>query len=77
MIMGAHESIRPAVDDHGFYASQNSDHRTALALMAAKRIDVSPLVSDIVAPAEAPNAYKRLTNRDKGIMLIAFDWATS
>ncbi|MEM7030191.1 MAG: zinc-binding alcohol dehydrogenase [Chloroflexota bacterium] len=74
MIMGAHESIRPSVDDHGFYASRDSDHRTALALMAAKRIDVSPLVSDIVMPNDAAQAYERLTNREKGVMLIAFNW---
>lgn len=73
-IMGAHESIRPQVDDHGFFASRDSDHRTALALLAKKRINATPLISEVASPTEAAQIYKRLTEREAGLMLVAFDW---
>lgn len=74
MIMGAHESIRPQVDDHGFFASRNSDHRTALDLLAKKRIGATPLISEVASPSEAAQIYERLTKREAGLMLVAFDW---
>ena len=73
-IFGAHDSIRPAVDDHLFYATRHTDTQTALKLLATGRVQVEPIISDVVAPAEAPVAYERLTRRDEGLMLIEFDW---
>jgi 2-desacetyl-2-hydroxyethyl bacteriochlorophyllide A dehydrogenase len=73
-VIGAHASIRPALDDHLFYISHRTDTETVLKLMAGNRIQIGPLVSEVVPPTEAGKAYERLTRRDKGLMLIAFKW---
>jgi 2-desacetyl-2-hydroxyethyl bacteriochlorophyllide A dehydrogenase len=73
-IFGAHDSIRPAVDDHLFYRSQSADDSTVLKLMAAGRLQTRPLISDIVPAEEAASAYERLARRDEPLMLIVFRW---
>ena len=73
-VIGAHDAIRPAVDDHLFYVSQRTDEATVLKLLAGGRVQTQPLISDIMPPEEAPRAYDRLTRRDEPLMLIAFEW---
>jgi len=73
-VIGAHESIRPAVDDHLFYRSHRSDDETSLKLMAGSRIQIDPLVSDVVPAAEAARAYERLAKREEQLMLMVFKW---
>jgi 2-desacetyl-2-hydroxyethyl bacteriochlorophyllide A dehydrogenase len=73
-IFGAHDSIRPALDDHLFYQTQRTDDETVLKLMAGGRIQTGPLVSDVVSFEDAPEAYERLARRDEPLMLIAFKW---
>ena len=73
-VVGAHDSIRPAVDDHLFYQSHQSDVSTSLKLIASGRVQTAPLISDIVSPEEADRAYERLTARDEALMLIVFRW---
>jgi 2-desacetyl-2-hydroxyethyl bacteriochlorophyllide A dehydrogenase len=73
-IFGAHDAIRPAVDDHLFYVTRHIDTQTALKLLATGRVQVDPIISDVVTPADAASAYARLTRWDEELMLIVFDW---
>ncbi len=73
-IIGAHNAIRPARDDYLYYTSHSTDDETVLKLMAAGRIQINPLVSEVVPPAEAAQAYERLTARDEQLMLLVFKW---
>ena len=73
-VIGAHASIRAAVDDHLFYTSLRTDTETVLKLMASRRLQTGPLVSDVVSFEEADEAYQRLTRRDEELMLIVFRW---
>lgn len=73
-IFGAHDSIRPAQDDHLFYRTQRADDEIVLKLIAGGRIKTEPLVSDVVSFEDAPEAYERLAGRDEQLMLIAFRW---
>jgi 2-desacetyl-2-hydroxyethyl bacteriochlorophyllide A dehydrogenase len=73
-IIGAHDLIRPTLDDHLHYVSDQRDNDTVLKLLASDRIQTRPLVSDVVAVEEAAEAYERLTTRAEPLMLIAFKW---
>jgi 2-desacetyl-2-hydroxyethyl bacteriochlorophyllide A dehydrogenase len=73
-IFGAHNSIRPAVDDHQSFVSLDTDDRVGLKMLASGRVQTGPLISDVVSPEEAAEAYHRLTKRDEQLMLIAFEW---
>jgi 2-desacetyl-2-hydroxyethyl bacteriochlorophyllide A dehydrogenase len=73
-IIGAHDSIRPATDDHLSYTSQRTDDTVGLKLLAGGRIRTDSLLSDVVSPKEAAEAYWRLMDRDEQLMLIVFKW---
>lgn len=73
-VIGAHDSVRPAADDHLFYRTQHADDATVLKLLAGRRIQTGPLVSDIVPAGEAARAYERLARREEALMLIVFKW---
>jgi 2-desacetyl-2-hydroxyethyl bacteriochlorophyllide A dehydrogenase len=73
-IFGAHDSIRPALGDHQFFVSRGTDDRVGLDLLAGGRVQTSPLISDVVPPEEAAEAYDRLTKQEEPLMLIAFEW---
>lgn len=73
-ILGAHMINRPAVDRSPGLHPAKDDHRTVLELMAARRIDVSHLVGAWLAPDAAPSAYRRLQEREAGVLTLGFDW---
>lgn len=73
-IFGAHESNRTLTEDILHLATDRTDSLTVLKLMAAKRIQTGPLVSDVVSFEEADRAYERLASRDEELMTIALRW---
>ncbi|MEM7131502.1 MAG: zinc-binding alcohol dehydrogenase [Chloroflexota bacterium] len=73
-IFGAHESTRAASEDLFYLATDRTDSLTVLKLLATKRIQTAPLVSDIVSFEEADTAYERLANREEPLMTIALRW---
>jgi len=50
------------------------DYRTFLKLVAAKRLQVHPLISEIVSPETAPAVYARLAETKTPPLGIVFDW---
>lgn len=73
-LIGAHTFVRPKVDSyHGYWTAQD-DYRTLLALIAAKKLKVRPVISEVVSPACAPEIYKRLAEEKNPPLGIVFDW---
>ena len=72
-ILGAHELNR-AQDDSLLSKTDFQDEETALKLLVSKRLNLKPLISDVVKPQEAAEAYARLAARAEELMLIVFDW---
>lgn len=73
-IIGAHTGIVAQADDtHGLFTAA-SDQRTVLELLAAGRLDASPILSGFVTPDEAPKAFERLHARENGLMTLGIDW---
>ena len=73
-IIGAHESARAVGEDIGGYCTHRTDGRTALLLLAARRLTVQPLLSLELAASEGPAAYALLRSKQERLMTIALDW---
>jgi 2-desacetyl-2-hydroxyethyl bacteriochlorophyllide A dehydrogenase len=73
-VIGAHAMNRAKADNHLHFTTLQADDVTTLKLMAAGRVNVAPLISDIVSFEDAPQAYERLAGRDEELMLIVFRW---
>jgi len=74
-LIGAHTFVRPRVDSCPGYWTARDDHRTLLAFMAAGRIQVRPIISEIVSPESAPAIYSRLAEDKHPPLGIVFDWS--
>lgn len=74
VVIGAHNAIRPTADETQFYTTASTDARVSLELLAQRRIDVAPLISDVCPVDDAPAAYARLSDRNQPLMTIALRW---
>lgn len=73
-LIGAHDSIRPGDEDLPFWFTLQGDIRTVLEMLAAGRLNVSPLISGDVPANEAPSAYERLCDGSEQLMTLAICW---
>ena len=74
-LVGAHTFVRPKVDSYPGYWTTQDDFRTLLALIAARKLKVQPIISEIVSPESAPAIYKRLAEEKNPPLGIVFDWS--
>ena len=74
-LIGAHTFVRPKVDSRPGYWTTQDDCRTLLALIASKRLQVQPIISEIVSPEDAPAVYTRLADAKHPPLGIVFDWS--
>lgn len=73
-IIGAHNFVRPKLESYPHHWTHHDDCRAILDLMSAKKIRVSPMVSRVVDPKQAPAVYKQLCE-DKNFPLgTVFCW---
>jgi 2-desacetyl-2-hydroxyethyl bacteriochlorophyllide A dehydrogenase len=73
-LIGAHTSTRARCESSIGRWTEQDDYRTFLKLVAAKKMKVQPIISEIVSPEEAPRVYKRLAEEEKVPLGIVFDW---
>ncbi len=73
-LIGAHTATRPEHESRPGAWSEHDDYRTFLKLLAAGRIQVRPLISEVVSPAEAHEVYDCLCRTKNPPLGIAFDW---
>jgi 2-desacetyl-2-hydroxyethyl bacteriochlorophyllide A dehydrogenase len=73
-LIGAHTFVRPKVDSYPGYWTTRDDYRVLLNFIAAGRLQVKPIVSEIVSPGEAPAVYTRLAEEKQPPLGIVFDW---
>ncbi|MBL8994322.1 MAG: zinc-binding dehydrogenase [Spirochaetia bacterium] len=73
-LIGAHTSVRPLRDSRPGYWTEQDDYRTLLSLLAVKKFQVSPVISEVVSPEDAPEIYKRLADDKNPPLGIVFDW---
>ena len=73
-LIGAHISTTYRAAAAPGWWTQHDEQRTALRLLAAKRVDVAPLITHRFASADAAAAYKHLTRWDPGAIGMLIDW---
>lgn len=73
-LIGAHTMVRPRVDSYPGYWTARDDYRTLLAFLAAGRLQVRPIISEVVSPERAPDIYTRLAEEKRPPLGIVFDW---
>lgn len=74
IIIGAHESVRPRVDSSRGFWTAKDDQTLALKLLAARRLQVSPLITHKFSGTEATKAYELLVSGEASAVGILLDW---
>ncbi len=73
-LVGAHNSTRPSLESSPGHRTEADDYRTFLKLVAAGRMQVRPIISEVVSPEKAPEVYARLADDPNAPLGVVFDW---
>ncbi len=73
-LIGAHDSTRPSHDSAPHWWTRQDDQRAALKLLAARRLQVLPLITHRFSWDEAEQAYALLTQWDLNALGILLKW---
>lgn len=73
-LIGAHNSVRPLQESYPHHWTHQDDCKAILALLAAGRIQVKPIISRVVKPEQAPEIYTQLCEDPLFPMGTVFDW---
>lgn len=75
-LRGAHGGSLPALGDQFRKHSLARNAGIILQMMARGELKVEPLLTGIVAPADAPQAYRQLREQPEKMLGITIDWTT-
>ena len=73
-LIGAHTSNRPYMDSRPGQWSEHDDYRTLMRFLANRKVQITPLISRVASPEEAPEVYKSLLAVKNPPPGILFDW---
>jgi L-iditol 2-dehydrogenase len=73
-VLGAHAIVVPPRDSSPGYWTLGDDTRTVLRLLAAGRLRVGPLTSELFPWREAPRAYEQLASWRKDVLGMILQW---
>ncbi len=73
-IIGAHNFVRPKVESYPHHWTHQDDCKAILNLISAGRLKVSPIVSRVVSPNEAPEIYRQLCDDKDFPMGTVWNW---
>lgn len=73
-LLGAHTFTRPGQESAPGRWTEHDDYRTFLKLVAAGKLQVRPLISEVVSPESAHEVYARLAGIKNPPLGIVFDW---
>lgn len=73
-LIGAHNFVRPKVESYPHHWTHQDDCEAILHMIAARRIQVTPIVSRVVSPETATEIYNQLCDDAAFPMGTVFDW---
>jgi 2-desacetyl-2-hydroxyethyl bacteriochlorophyllide A dehydrogenase len=73
-LIGSHTNTRPNYESSPGRWTEHDDYRTFLKLVAAGKLQIRPIISEIVSPAAATAVYTRLAETKSPPLGIVFDW---
>lgn len=76
-IIGAHNAIRPRQDDSPGLWTTRSDAAASVCLLAAGRLNVSPVITDRFDASDFQAAYGRMFKWDEGLVGCVLRWSSA
>lgn len=73
-LLGAHEWRYPLRRDPFHKHSIERNIEAVFQLLAARRLHIEPLISHVIAPEGAPDAYAKLIGQPDSTVGVLFDW---
>lgn len=73
-LYGAHTFSRAKLESAPYHWTQEDDYRAFLKLVGAGKMQVRPLISEIVSPAKAHEIYAMLATTKNPPLGIVFNW---
>lgn len=73
-LIGAHNFVRPKYESYPHHWTHQDDCMAILDFISANRIQVSPIISRVVSPADAARVYNQLCDDPLFPMGTVFDW---
>ena len=73
-LIGSHTFARAQYESSPHHWTEADDSRAFLKLLAAGRLQVRPLISEILNPPAVPAAYRRLAEEDHPPLGFVIDW---
>jgi L-iditol 2-dehydrogenase len=73
-VLGAHAIVVPPHDSSPGYWTLSENTQTVLRLLAARRLRVAPLTSELLPCQEAPRAYEQLASWRKDVLGMLLQW---
>ena len=73
-LVGAHTMARPDVESSPGWWTHADDCKVALRLIAAKRLNVHDMISEIHPPKDCGEVYERLAKGNKFPIGVCWDW---
>ena len=73
-LIGAHNLVRPQYESYPHHWTHQDDCKAILNLLAAGRIQVKPIISRVVKPADCGEIYTQLCEDPHFPMGTVFDW---
>ena len=73
-VIGAHNGVRPATDSYPHYWTNEADTLALVRLIEGGRLDVSPLIGEVVSTNDCASVYKRLCDDKEFPIGVLFDW---
>jgi 2-desacetyl-2-hydroxyethyl bacteriochlorophyllide A dehydrogenase len=75
VVIGAHNAVRPKTESSRGYWTQMDDWDVALRLMAAGRLQVDPLTTDVLPATDAAQGYELLRSDRSAHLGVLLDWS--
>ena len=75
-LIGAHTLTRPSVDSRPGQWTEFDDYRTFFKLLQAGKLQVEPIIHEVVSPQDAATVYDHIGNASNPPVGILFDWTT-
>jgi len=73
-LIGAHTNTRAKQESSPGHWTEHDDYRTFFKLLQAGKLQVQPIISEIVSPETAHEVYARLAETKNPPLGIVFDW---
>lgn len=73
-LIGAHNFIRPEADSYPGYWTRHDDFATIIRMIKMGRMQVKPIISNVLSTDDAPKIYKELARNGRIGLGTVFDW---